>query len=186
VHRHSEAKREALRQAIENTEDEVQALGIQMNQIYDPNATSAVKVETGDRAPDFSKENSTRNILLSTFPGYHLPHVWLAKDTLSPRVSTLDLSGCGSFTLFTGVGGEECIRAGNAISSAGGVKINGHSVGFGCEYMDCYRDWFKVRGVDESGVVLVRPDHFVAWRCPTLVDEPETKLRSVLRGILGR
>ena len=25
--------------------------------------------------------------------------------------------------------------------------------------MDCYRDWQRVRGVDDEGVVLVRPDH---------------------------
>lgn len=40
-----------------------------------------------------------------------------------------------------------------------------HTIGFGCDYMDCHREWERMRGVDDDGVVLVRPDHFVAWRC---------------------
>lgn len=178
-----EQTRKQLREAMEATEDEVQALGIQMNQVY--KGTTAIVVESGDGEPDFSALNPIRQVFISTYPGYHLPHVWLAADAMSPRVSTLDLSGHGSFTLFTGIGGSKWVEAAKTISSAGGVKVNGYSIGFRCDFMDCYRDWQKVRGVDEDGVVLVRPDHFVAWRCQKLVENPVTKLESILRQILG-
>jgi len=176
--------REQLRDAIEATEDEVQALGIQMNQVY--HATTAIIVEPGDVAPDFSTVNALRKVFISTFPGYHLPHVWLAADALSPRMSTLDLSGDGCFTLFTGIGGSRWMESARAITEVGGVKVKAYSIGFGCDYMDCYRDWAKISGVNEDGAVLVRPDHFIAWRCATLVDNTESKLRSVLNQILSR
>jgi hypothetical protein len=51
--------------------------------------------------------------------------------------------------------------------------------------MDAYRDWIKVRGVDEDGVVLVRPDHFVAWRSRSMSRDPQTMLETVLENILG-
>ncbi|KAI1490735.1 putative FAD dependent oxidoreductase [Biscogniauxia mediterranea] len=179
-----EEMRERLRQALEAIEDEVQALGIQMNQVY--LGSAAVAVEAGDDGPDFSHIKPLRQVMVSTYPGYHLPHVWLAADALSPRVSTLDLSGQGRFTLFTGIGGEGWVEAADTISADKGVQVKGYTIGFRCNYMDCYQDWHRVREVSETGVVLVRPDHFVAWRCQRLVDDPLAKLRSVLEQILGK
>lgn len=176
--------RRRLREAIEATEDEVQALGIQMNQVY--LGSSATLAEPGDTPPDFSELKKLREVMITTYPGYHLPHVWLAAHGCSPRVSTLDLCGRGAFTLFTGIGGESWVEAAQAISREdGGVQVRGYAVGFRRDYIDCYRDWERVRGVEESGVVLVRPDHFVAWRCSEVVECPLDKLRGVLRTILG-
>ncbi|KAH7008949.1 putative FAD dependent oxidoreductase [Ilyonectria destructans] len=175
--------RRELRDAMEATEDEVQALGIQMNQVYAE--TTAVFAERGDEPPQFGHLNAIRQVFVSTYPGYHLPHVWLAADATSPRVSTLDLSGDGAFTLFTGIGGKAWIKAAKDVTTHTGVKINAYSIGFHCDYMDCYRQWQRVRGVEEDGVVLVRPDHFVAWRSRRLVDNPAARLKSVLGQILG-
>jgi 2-polyprenyl-6-methoxyphenol hydroxylase-like FAD-dependent oxidoreductase len=175
--------REQLRSAIEATDDEVQALGIQMNQIYID--SPATVVEADDTAPDFSHLKLIKDLLITTFPGYHLPHVWLAANGQSERVSILDLAGHGKFSLFTGIGGDSWCEAANSISLRGGVQVVPYTIGYGCDYMDAYRDWFKVRGVEEDGVVLCRPDHFVAWRCRRLVEKPQEKLESVLRAVLG-
>ncbi|KAJ4132434.1 hypothetical protein NW754_015250 [Fusarium falciforme] len=175
--------RRQLRDAMEATEDEVQALGIQMNQVY--KKSTAVLAEPDDEPPNFEHLNAIRQVFISTYPGYHLPHVWLAADAMSPRISTLDLSGDGAFTLFTGIGGEAWIKAAKNITVETGVKVTGYSIGFHCDYMDCYRHWVRVRGVDEDGAVLVRPDHFVAWRSRRLMSDPETKLKAVLGEILG-
>jgi len=176
--------RERLRCALEDTDDEVQALGIQMNQVY-LNSPATV-VEDGDVAPDFSHLNFLKQVMVSTFPGYHLPHVWLAADGQSKRISNLDLAGHGRFTLFTGIGGDAWLKAAESISSRGGVQVKGYSIGFRRDYMDCYREWFRVRGVGETGVVLVRPDHFVAWRCERVSGDCVEKLASVLAKILGK
>jgi 2-polyprenyl-6-methoxyphenol hydroxylase-like FAD-dependent oxidoreductase len=53
--------RDKFRNALEATEDEVQALGIQMNQVY---ANSpGVLAEADDTAPDFSHVNKLRQVM---------------------------------------------------------------------------------------------------------------------------
>ena len=177
------AMRDRLREALEATEDEVQALGIQMNQVY-VDSPGAV-IEPGDQPPDFSSLNVLREVKISTYPGHHLPHLWLAADGQSERMSILDLCGHGAFTLFTGIGGDAWVNAAQTFSKTGGPQIKAYKIGFRCDYMDCYRRWCRVRGVGEKGAVLVRPDHFVAWRCVDMVVEPTAKLLSVMRQLLG-
>ena len=176
-------QREQLRKAFAMTDLEVQALGIQMNQIY--NATSAVVAEDGDIAPDLSSINLVKELVVSTYPGFHLPHVWLAADGQSPRISNLDLCGKGGFTLFTGIGGGAWLDAARSVTEHSGFPVRGYSIGMGCDFLDCYQDWFKNRGVGEDGVVLVRPDHFVAWRQRDMNAEPRARLVEVLERILG-
>ena len=178
--------RENLRRAIKATRDEVQSLGIQMNQVYLSDKAATV-VEPYDVPPDFGDLNALRKVMVSTYPGYHLPHVWLAADAQSPRVSTLDICGQGCFTLLTGIGGDAWKQAASDVSDMGtGVPVVTHTIGFRCDFIDCYDDWFNVRGVTETGAVLVRPDHFIAWRCQSLVSDPAAKLRQVLEKILGK
>jgi 2-polyprenyl-6-methoxyphenol hydroxylase-like FAD-dependent oxidoreductase len=175
--------REKFREALEATDDEVQALGIQMNQVYLD--STATVVEAGDQKPDFSHLNTLKQVKISTYPGYHLPHVWVAADGQSERISILDLCGHGSFTLFTGIGGDAWLKAAATISAQNGPQIKAFKIGFRCDYMDCYRDWCRVRGVAENGAILVRPDHFVAWRSIGMTGNPVTKLSSVLQQVLG-
>ncbi|KAJ5043843.1 hypothetical protein NUH16_000636 [Penicillium rubens] len=178
------SKREDWSNALEAIDAEVQALGIQMNQIYSD--SPGVIAEADDIAPSFTSLDSIKDLKISTYPGYHLPHVWLAKDGQSPRQSTLDLAGQGRFTLFTGVGGDDWISAAKSLAaSSWGIDIVGYKIGFGGDYLDCYREWAHIRGVDEDGVVLVRPDHFVAWRYPHRSESSEEQLRCVLQKILG-
>jgi len=176
--------RDNLRNALEATDDEVQALGMQMNQVYI--GSPATVVEEGDEPPDFSHLNSVKDMMISTYPGYHLPHVWLAADGQSQKVSTLDLVGKGSFVLFTGIGGDSWLKAADRLSKEGGLSLKGYTIGYRCDFMDCYRDWYRVRGVGETGVILVRPDHFVAWRCQSVGEDCYQQLSIVLSKILGK
>lgn len=43
-----------------------------------------------------------------------------------------------------------------------------------------------MRTVEEEGVVLVRPDHFVAWRYPTSSAEAKTLLQRALDQVLAK
>lgn len=178
--------RKAFREALEKTDIEFNALGIQMNQIY--TQSSLVHIEADDSiGPDLSEFDIIKHLVVSTYPGHHIPHVWLTKDGQSHRVSILDLCGNGQFSLFTGIGGSawrDCAR--KLEGSRPGLKVNVYSIGWRQDYMDAYGDWSKVREVEEDGAVLVRPDHFVAWRCSTLPSDGVRKLTAVFEHILPR
>ena len=61
-----------------------------------------------------------------------------------------------------------------------------HRIGAGRAVTDLYYDWAKVREVDESGALLVRPDKHVAWRSMTMPADPRAALYDALARILGR
>ncbi|KAJ5298381.1 uncharacterized protein N7443_006501, partial [Penicillium atrosanguineum] len=183
------ARRAALQASIEMTEHEYHALGTEMGQFYQSSA-----VYTSDEmAPFYTREvvakDQDLSLIRSTYPGCRLPHVWLNIATPVRRISTIDLAGKGSFVLLTGIGGEAWKAATSAVSKELGVQVKAYSVGFRQDYEDVYFDWARVRGVDETGCILVRPDNFVAWRCNTVLgDESQTtkKLRVVMQSILGK
>lgn len=172
--------------AIQKTDDELNALGIQMNQIY---TDSPIICPPQDEpvSPPTPNIDPLKQVIVSTYPGHHLPHVWVAKDGQSHRVSTLDLCGHGIFTIITGIGGAKWREWAEAVvRSRPGLQIKVVSIGWRQDYMDAYGDWQKVRGVEDNGMVLVRPDHFVAWRCRTLPlgDEGQDRLLEVFDMVL--
>lgn len=117
-----------------------------------------------------------------------MPHAWLNRCCPEEPISTVDLAGRGGFTLLTGIGGAAWKEAAGAISKAAQADITPHVVGFGQEWVDVYSDWEKIRGVNESGAILVRLDRFVAWRCQGIiadVQKREEKLLQVMKSILG-
>ncbi|WP_432167879.1 hypothetical protein [Streptomyces sp. bgisy031] len=67
-----------------------------------------------------------------------------------------------------------------------GVPLATVVIGPGREVTDLYYDWAKLRDVEESGVLLVRPDKHIAWRASVLPDDPENRLREALSAVLGR
>ena len=48
------------------------------------------------------------------------------------------------------------------------------------EVTDLYCDWERLRGVDEDGTVLVRPDKHIGWRSQNLPEDPAAALRDAL------
>lgn len=173
--------RRTLRSMIEETDDEFNSLGIQMNQTYSKSRLTLV--EDGDVPPDCQSINIMKRQVVSTFPGFHLPHVWLVKDGQFERISTLDLVGHGHFVAFTGIGGQAWIDAADKLRSEE-VLVKAFGIGRGLDYLDAYWDWENVRGVEENGLVLVRPDHFVCWRCKKLSKNPYQTLRDVMHKLL--
>ena len=49
-----------------------------------------------------------------------------------------------------------------------------------------YRCMEEVRGVTDDGAVLVRPDHFVAWGCKSIVNAGANKLVEVFDTVLPK
>lgn len=174
-------RRRALQAAITQTSHEFHGLGIEMGQVY-----TGPGIYNKDEKNAYARSGAAANddvlhYIPSTYPGCRLPHVWLNKAIPAEAISTIDLSGHGAFTIFTGIGGDGWKRAAETVSAQLGVPINVHSIGFRQDWEDVYFDWEKLRGVDESGAILVRPDRFVAWRAESLPDSNETCESTLLR-----
>jgi len=87
---------------------------------------------------------STEDVVLDGTPGSRLPHAWLADN-----LSTLDLVG-PRLTLLTGPSYDSL----DAPPSVDVHRVND-------------ADWLRATGITDRGAVLVRPDHFIAWRAET-------------------
>ncbi|KAM6521885.1 hypothetical protein FALCPG4_011587 [Fusarium falciforme] len=183
-----EARRKLFHAAIKNSSHEFHGLGIEMNQHY-----SGAGIYDADEPKPYSPTGRAAEdpVLYhepSTYPGRRLPHVWLNTTIPSNAVSTIDLAGGGSFVLFTGIGGDAWKTAAQRVSDYLGTPLKAYSIGFHQEWEDFYFSWQEVRGVEDSGVVLVRPDRVVAWRAQKVLPSEEEcveKLCTVMRSILG-
>ncbi|KAJ5554555.1 hypothetical protein N7513_004514 [Penicillium frequentans] len=182
-------RRKAFRAAITSTSREFHALGIEMGQCYSGNG-----VYTADEPHPYAPSGPAAedDILYyepSTYPGRRLPHVWLNTAIPGPRKSTIDLAGHGAFTLLIrGPGGQVWKDAAVSMSKQLNIPINAYSIGYREDWEDVYFEWDRLSGVEESGVVLVRPDRFVAWRAQKALpstSDCEEKLGLVMRSVLG-
>jgi hypothetical protein len=178
-----EKRREQLHLALEEKRRECENIGLSMNQWY---TSSAVYLADEKDAKPILKGDPVVDILISTYPGFRLPHAWLDVPSRLKMISTHDLAGHGNFCLFIGHKGEAWRKAAANIAKATGIPIKTYGIGFGLDYIDVYRDWYKSREVEEDGVVLVRPDRFVAWRSTKMVSDAEAKLQQVLDSVLSR
>lgn len=171
-------KRAAVREAMELKHYEFNAHGVEMGQFYESDAIAADGSERPEptRDPELYYEPSTH-------PGARLPHVWVgnAKD----KYSTHDLAEYTHFTIFTGITGQPWVKAAEAVSRQLNIPIKTVIIGPGLEYTDLYFDWERIRGVEEDGAVLVRPDKHVGWRIQNLPADPETSLTTALSSMMG-
>jgi putative polyketide hydroxylase len=103
-------------------------------------------------------------------PGHRAPHIWLDQET-----STLDLFGQAFVALTDPVGKPGLDRAAD-LARATGIPLTVHAVDA--------PEWHDLYGVGSGGVVLVRPDGYVAWRSATAPATPHL-LASALRTAAG-
>ncbi|KQW27907.1 2,4-dichlorophenol 6-monooxygenase [Rhizobium sp. Root274] len=176
----AEKQREAIRQAIAHKVYEFDAHGVEMNQRY----KSGAVVTDGQPEPAFEKD-AELHYQPTTWPGARLPHAWLF-GTEGEKVSSLDLTGHGVFTVLTGIGGDGWVAAAKSLSKEFGLPIAVHKIGPRQTWQDFSGDWVRARQIRDSGALLVRPDHHVAWRAEAAVKDPEGELRRVLKTILDR
>ena len=174
------AKRAALVEAMDLKHYEFNAHGVDMGQFYQ----SAAIVPDGSPRP-VDERDPELYYKQSTVPGARFPHVWVA-DVHGHKRSTHDLVPYGQFTLVTGIAGEAWADAAAKVADELGVPLEAVVIGPGRDVIDTYYDWARMRGVEESGAVLVRPDSHVAWRAQTLADDPAGALGDALRSVLGR
>ena len=173
------AARKAVLDALRLKDTEFNALGLELNQRYNSSAvvSDGTGAEVSDRDPVLHLNPTTR-------PGAKLPHAWLVGRT-GRRVSTLDIVGKGMMTLITGLSGDAWAAAAERLS----LPFLKTVVIGAPEYQDLYCDWQEAREIDEDGVILVRPDGYVAWRKlagASSTDEAEAMLREVLSVALSK
>ena len=175
----AEARRKALNRYIRHKSYEFNCHGVELGQRYGSKAI----VSDGTPEPEYTRD---RELYYhpTTWPGAHLPHVWV--EYRQKQVSMIDLAGRGRFTLITGVSGAGWVEAGARAQAEIGVEIRVFQIGPGCEINDTFGDWAMASEVSDSGCILVRPDCHVCWRRRDLAANPSEELAGAVRRILAR
>ncbi|WP_309062392.1 FAD-dependent monooxygenase [Streptomyces sp.] len=175
-------RRRLLEEAVQLKNYEFNAHGVEMNQRYVSTAVlpDAGPAESWEQDRELVHQPTTR-------PGAKLPHAWLV-DRRGERVSTLDVVGGGVLTVLTGLSGDYWDSAASACRDALGVPLRVVRIGDeGCR--DAYGEWSRVSEIAEDGVLLVRPDGYVAWRsaaAPATAESARDELLGALRRVLAR
>jgi 2,4-dichlorophenol 6-monooxygenase len=173
-----EERRRALREAIELSNYQFNAHGLELGYMYhsDVITQEATPAPEPERDPLLYYTPTTR-------PGARVPHARLERD--GQPLSSLDLVDPLGFTLLTGVGGTSWRTSAEQIATRVGVPITVHVIGERGGLYDPYRDWATRSEVDTTGAVLVRPDGHVAWRCPTAAPDGPQQLANAIDRALG-
>jgi hypothetical protein len=87
--------------------------------------------------------------------------------------------------LLTGAGGLDRCAAAAKVAADIGVVIRTVRVGPGGDVDDPDSTWAAMRGIDDDGALLVRPDGHVGFRSPSAVDDPYAALRDAVSVVLG-
>ncbi|MCX7646445.1 MAG: FAD-dependent monooxygenase [Rhodobacteraceae bacterium] len=177
----AERQRAAIREAIAFKKYEFDAHGVEMNQRYRSDA-----VETDGQIEPAFELDAELHYQPTTWPGARIPHVWVYEHGTGAKHSTLDLCGKGRFTIFTGIGGEAWEAAARSVGAEFGLDIAVRLIGPRRAIEDLTGDWARAREIGDSGCILVRPDHHVAWRAEAMTADPAADLRRVLAKILAR
>ncbi|MEU6147473.1 FAD-dependent monooxygenase [Streptomyces sp. NPDC047081] len=171
--------REALVAAVELKNTEFNAQGIELNQRYE----SCAVIPDAEAGEEAWERDPVLYLQATTRPGAKIPHAWLV-DESGHRVSTLDVTQKGKFSLVTGLAGQAWVHAADkadlpflrtVVMGAKGTE-------------DAYHDWHRAREIHEAGALLVRPDGYIAWRHSEAVWEAEEALhllQEALTTLLG-
>ena len=173
-------QRRKLREAIAFKKYEFDAHGVEMNQRYDSTAI----FKDGQPDPGFV-EDEELHYQPTTWPGARIPHIWLFENSTGKKVSTLDLTGKGKFSIITGIGGEDWLVAAKEIEKDTGIFIKTVMIGPRHEIADHTGDWARASDISDNGCLLVRPDQHIAWRAHKLTENPTLDMYNAIKLILG-
>jgi len=173
-----EERRRALREAIELSNYQFNAHGIELGYVY----TSDVIAQEATPAPQ-PERDPVLYYTPTTRPGARVPHARLERD--GQPLSSLDLVDPKGFTLLTGVGGHNWQTSAEQIAERVRTPITVHVIGERGGLYDPYGDWANRCEVDTTGAVLVRPDGHVVWRCPTATPDGPQQLSNAIERALG-
>ncbi|KAA0998532.1 hypothetical protein FVF58_44440 [Paraburkholderia panacisoli] len=120
----------------------------------------------------------------SSTPGHSLPHAWL--ENTRGRYSINELVGRGRFLLIAGEHGQAWCTAARKLAARLGISLDALTIDVhDGDRFDFRCEWLKQREFGPAGAVLVRPDHFIAWRAMGEGDDPDAVLAAALKRILA-
>jgi 2-polyprenyl-6-methoxyphenol hydroxylase-like FAD-dependent oxidoreductase len=156
-------------------------LEIELGYIYRSPAILADESEVSEGSDDDDPSGHGDPRLTRAMPGSRAPHLWLERG--ARRRSTLDLFG-RDFVLLAGPDGAAWCDAAPA-AAVPGVRLVAYRVG-DAELAVPDDSFTEAYDVSRTGVVLVRPDGFVAWRARVASSGPVESLAAALRTALMR
>ena len=112
-------------------------------------------------------------------PGSRAPHLWLERR--GQRVSTIDLAS-GRYVVLAGPAGSAWVDAAKE-AAVSGLPLEAYCIGR--DLADPAGQFPPAFGISRSGVSLLRPDGFIAWRCAASASEPAAALHAALKASLG-
>jgi len=115
-------------------------------------------------------------------PGTRAPHAWV--EYQDKRISTLDLFGTG-FVLLAASNGAAWCEAARMVATHFDIGLAAYRVGPDGDLRDPENRWQARAGVSSDGVLLVRPDGFVAWRAREQVGDLQQAIEQVMNQLLG-
>lgn len=121
------------------------------------------------------------SVELNGRPGTRAPHFWGMYK--GKEASILDLFG-NNFVLLTGVDNSSWAEAVFDVSSKLGINIKVYSVGLRGDFITQENVFCELYGIENEGVVLIRPDGFIGWRSEQEVVNPAVMLEEVMRNVL--
>ncbi|MFF0446678.1 FAD-dependent oxidoreductase [Streptomyces sp. NPDC004609] len=125
-----------------------------------------------------------QELRLTAEPGTRAPHMWVTRA--GERISTLDLYE-RSVVVLCGEGAvwRNIVRHAAARLSVP-VEVYEIGRGPGADLVpEEGADWAAAHGLESGGVLMVRPDGFVAWRSPGPVPAPEAAVAEALTLVLS-
>lgn len=159
---------------------EYQAHDVEMGYVYEG---SLATVPDGTPLPD--ADPFGLDYRQSTRPGARMPHAWLERD--GERVATHDLLPAGTFLVLAGPSGDAWVQAARSAAAELGIAAQAYRVGQdNADLTDPTGAWAAVRGHEDDGVVVVRPDGHVLFRATSANDNVQDDIRSAFLTILGR
>ncbi|MBC2592446.1 FAD-dependent monooxygenase [Rhodococcus aetherivorans] len=171
-------KRHAVNRAIASQTIEFHHHNVEFGYRYD----SVAVVDDG--SPAYVPLDPVRLYEPSTKPGHPLPHAFVERQ--GERLPLGALVHGGKFVVLAGVTGHAWIEAANKIAAENDIPLVAATVGvLDADLVDIRFSWMKNREISDSGVVLVRPDRYVAFRSMDGVDDPHAALRAALSQILA-
>jgi 2,4-dichlorophenol 6-monooxygenase len=171
-------RRRALREAIELSNYQFNAHGIELGYVYHSDV-----ITEEPTPPPQPERDPVLYYTPTTRPGARVPHARLERD--GQPLSSLDLVDPQGFTLLTGVGGHTWRTSAEPIATRVGVPITVHVIGERGGLYDPYGDWATRCEVDTTGAVLIRPDGHVVWRAPTATPDGPQQLSDAIERALG-